>query len=71
MRIALGVEYDGSPFCGWQTQPSGCGVQDALERALAQIADERDRDGVRRPHRCGRTRARRRSLHFDAPVERP
>jgi len=41
MRIALGVEYDGSPFCGWQTQPSGCGVQDALEAALAQIADAR------------------------------
>ena len=41
MRIALGVEYDGSPFCGWQTQPSGCGVQDALEGALAQIADQR------------------------------
>ena len=34
MRIALGLEYDGSAFCGWQTQPSGCGVQDHLERAL-------------------------------------
>jgi len=34
MRIALGLEYDGSAFCGWQTQPSGCGVQDHLRRAL-------------------------------------
>jgi tRNA pseudouridine38-40 synthase len=38
MRIALGVEYDGSRFCGWQTQPQGCAVQDALERALAEVA---------------------------------
>src|SRR5581483_5081311 len=37
-RIALGVEYDGAAFCGWQTQPSGCGVQDALETALSSIA---------------------------------
>ena len=40
MRIALGIEYDGSRFCGWQTQPSGCGVQDHLEAALAHIAQE-------------------------------
>jgi tRNA pseudouridine38-40 synthase len=38
MRIALGLEYDGSAFCGFQTQPSGCGVQDHLQAALAQIA---------------------------------
>ena len=38
MRIALGLEYDGSAFCGWQTQPGGGSVQDALEAALAQIA---------------------------------
>ena len=31
MRIALGLEYDGSAFCGWQTQPGGCGVQDHLQ----------------------------------------
>lgn len=40
MRIALGVEYDGSRFCGWQTQPQGCAVQDAIERALAEVAAE-------------------------------
>ena len=38
MRIALGVEYAGSAFCGFQTQPSRCGVQDALEEAIAAIA---------------------------------
>jgi tRNA pseudouridine38-40 synthase len=39
MRIALGLEYDGSAFCGWQTQPSGCGVQDHLQSALTRFAD--------------------------------
>jgi tRNA pseudouridine38-40 synthase len=41
MRIALGLEYHGGAFCGWQTQRSGCAVQDALERALAEIAGEK------------------------------
>ena len=39
MRIALGLEYDGAAFCGWQSQPSGCGVQDHLQRALSTLAD--------------------------------
>ncbi len=39
-RIALGLEYNGAAFCGWQTQPSGCAVQDALEQALREIAGE-------------------------------
>ncbi len=39
-RIALGLEYDGSSFEGWQTQAHGRTVQDALERALACFADE-------------------------------
>ena len=39
MRIALGLEYDGSAFCGWQTQPAGCGVQDHLQDALGRFAD--------------------------------
>ncbi len=38
MRIALGLEYDGASFCGWQTQPGGCAVQDHLQAALAQLA---------------------------------
>lgn len=39
MRIALGLEYDGASFCGWQSQPGGCGVQDHLEAALTRFAD--------------------------------
>ena len=38
MRIALGLEYDGAGFQGWQSQPGGNTVQDVLEVALAQIA---------------------------------
>ena len=38
MRLALGIEYDGSPYCGWQSQPGGCGVQDHLEKALQNMA---------------------------------
>ncbi|MFN7220092.1 MAG: tRNA pseudouridine(38-40) synthase TruA, partial [Burkholderiales bacterium] len=35
MRIVLGLEYLGSAYCGWQSQPIGGAVQDRLERALA------------------------------------
>ncbi len=36
-RIAIGLEYDGRAFHGWQTQPGGHTVQDRLETALAAI----------------------------------
>ncbi|MDC7704491.1 tRNA pseudouridine(38-40) synthase TruA [Vogesella indigofera] len=38
MRVALGVEYDGRAFSGWQTQPGGNTVQDKLNQALSRIA---------------------------------
>ncbi len=38
-RIALGIEYDGSGYHGWQIQPNQNTVQGQLERALSQIAD--------------------------------
>jgi tRNA pseudouridine38-40 synthase len=41
MRIVIALEYLGLGFCGWQSQPSGCGVQDAVEAAVAAIAGER------------------------------
>ncbi|MDQ1363230.1 MAG: tRNA pseudouridine38-40 synthase, partial [Pseudomonadota bacterium] len=41
MRIALGIEYDGSHFSGWQMQRHGTRtVQEELERALSVVADE-------------------------------
>lgn len=36
-RIVLGVQYDGTPWQGWQTQPSGKTVQDRLELALQKF----------------------------------
>lgn len=40
MRIALGIEYDGHGFFGWQAQTNLPTVQGALEEALSKIADE-------------------------------
>jgi tRNA pseudouridine38-40 synthase len=38
-RIAVGVEYDGSAYAGWQAQPAVASVQAVTERALSRIAD--------------------------------
>jgi tRNA pseudouridine38-40 synthase len=37
-RIVLGIQYDGHPWMGWQSQPHGLTVQDQLEIALQHIA---------------------------------
>lgn len=70
MRIALGLEYDGAAFAGWQSQPHGNTVQDALERALANIAGAPIRVVC-----AGRTdagvHAAAQVVHFDAPAARP
>lgn len=70
MRVALGVAYDGANFCGWQSQPNQCGVQDALEKAIASIALHEVR-----VHVAGRTDAGVHGLgqvvHFDTEVNRP
>jgi tRNA pseudouridine38-40 synthase len=72
-RWALGIEYDGTVFHGWQSQlptsqlPT---IQGALETALSQIADApiqvvcagRTDAGV---HATGQV------IHFDTPVSRP
>ncbi len=38
MRIALGVEYDGTQFCGWQVQEGVRTVQAYIEQALTKVA---------------------------------
>ncbi|MFN7572015.1 MAG: tRNA pseudouridine(38-40) synthase TruA [Betaproteobacteria bacterium] len=70
MRIAISLEYDGAAYCGWQTQPDGGAVQDALERALTAFAG-----GPVATVCAGRTdagvHASAQVVHFDAPVARP
>ncbi|MGA7802471.1 MAG: tRNA pseudouridine(38-40) synthase TruA [Gammaproteobacteria bacterium] len=39
MRIAVGVEYDGTAFSGWQSQPGSRTVQGSIEQALSKVAD--------------------------------
>jgi tRNA pseudouridine38-40 synthase len=70
MRIALGIEYAGEGYTGWQSQPDGRGAQDALERALAAIAGSRVATIA-----AGRTdsgvHATMQIAHFDTDAERP
>lgn len=70
MKIAIGIEYDGSRFHGWQSQPCGDTVQDHLERALGSIAGERIRLAA-----AGRTDAGVHALaqvaHFETSALRP
>ena len=69
MRVALGVSYDGHPYDGWQSQPSGRTVQDQLEKALSRFADQRIATLC-----AGRTDAGVHGLmqvvHFDTTAER-
>jgi tRNA pseudouridine38-40 synthase len=69
MRIALGVSYHGTPYNGWQSQPSGHTIQDHLESALSTFADQTISTLC-----AGRTDAGVHGLmqvvHFDTPVVR-
>ncbi|HID45834.1 MAG TPA: tRNA pseudouridine(38-40) synthase TruA [Chromatiaceae bacterium] len=71
MRIALGVEYDGSRFCGFQSQKSGVRtVQESLEQALSSVADHKVQVIA-----AGRTdtgvHANAQVVHFDTEALRP
>lgn len=39
-RILITVEYDGGPFVGWQRQTNGMAVQQVLEEAAAEMAQQ-------------------------------
>lgn len=38
-RLAIGLEYDGTPFCGWQRQGHARSIQAEVEAALSRVAD--------------------------------
>jgi tRNA pseudouridine38-40 synthase len=40
-RYRLTLEYDGTPFCGWQRQADRMSVQQALEEALVKLSGEK------------------------------
>ncbi len=40
MRIAIGIEYDGTAYQGWQRQRNATSVQARVEKAVAAVADE-------------------------------
>lgn len=69
MRIAMGVEYDGRAYCGWQHQDHSPSVQEQVQKALSVVADE-----TVRVHAAGRTdtgvHALGQVLHFDTQAQR-
>ena len=73
-RIALGLQYDGSSFSGWQSQLSGNTVQDHLEQALTRFIAADNAAIPLRVTAAGRTDAGVHALgqvvHFDVTVER-
>lgn len=40
MRIAIGIEYDGSNYHGWQRQKDHQTIQSVVEKAVSQVANE-------------------------------
>ena len=69
MRFAMGLEYDGSGFLGWQVQREGRTIQGCVEAAVSRIADHEVRVTC-----CGRTdtgvHAICQVVHFDSAAIR-
>lgn len=70
MRLALGIQYDGSSWQGWQTQLSRKTIQDQLEAALCAFTQSSITTTC-----AGRTdagvHAVEQVVHFDTALERP
>lgn len=69
MRFACGVEYDGSPFYGFQRQKQEPTVQQCLETAISSVANHEVSVVC-----CGRTdtgvSASMQVIHFDSEAKR-
>ncbi len=68
-RVAMGIEYDGTGFSGWQMQHHARSVQQCLEHAIGAVADH-----PVRVHCAGRTDTGVHGLgqvvHFDSNAQR-
>jgi tRNA pseudouridine38-40 synthase len=74
MRIALGLQYDGSPYAGWQVQHNQNTVQAELEKALNAFIGEEAKSFPVQTITAGRTdtgvHALGQVIHFDTSVAR-
>ena len=70
MRYALGIEYDGSGFLGWQRLSHGDSVQGAVEAALASIL-QHEVDAVCAGRTDAGVHATQQVVHLESTVERP
>jgi tRNA pseudouridine38-40 synthase len=68
-RLALGIEYQGGAYCGWQQQSEAASVQQALQQALSRVADE-PIDVVCAGRTDAGVHAREQVVHFDTDAER-
>jgi len=70
MRFALGIEYKGNAYSGWQRQLHSSSVQQHVESALSQVANTAIKVTC-----AGRTdasvHAMEQVIHFDVEVDRP
>jgi tRNA pseudouridine38-40 synthase len=68
-RLAVGVEYDGRGYCGWQRQDRVASIQEAVQAALGKVCDHRVELTV-----AGRTdagvHARAQVAHFESDAGR-
>ncbi|SDN89534.1 tRNA pseudouridine(38-40) synthase TruA [Vreelandella arcis] len=68
-RLAMGIEYDGTRFCGFQRLKHAASVQASVEDALSKVAG-----APVQIHASGRTdsgvHATRQVVHFDPPAQR-
>lgn len=69
MRIAAGIEYDGTAYNGWQTVENGTGVQAVVERALGAVANH-DIDVTCAGRTDAGVHATAQVIHFDTGSER-
>ena len=46
-RVALGVQYQGLKYSGWQSQPHGNTIQDHLESAISSFLGKDNTEKVR------------------------